>query len=117
MKYDPAANPPSKKQVWALSNALVQSEEVKNMVVEAADDLALVNAVLRQEVAGQGAPPGVEEALEQAEIIEEKVHVAAEKLSEVNLALKQEVRERHVLEFRLAAVTERAEAIPHRRLP
>jgi diguanylate cyclase len=52
----------------------------------------------------------VEEALEQTEIIEEKVQVAAEKLSEVNLALKQEVRERHVLEFRLAAVTERAEA-------
>ena len=110
MKSDPAVDPPgSKKQVKALKKALVQSEEVKSMVVEAAEELASANAVLRQEVADRGAPPGVEDALEQTEIIEDKVHVAAEKLSEVNLALKQEVRERHVLEFRLAAVTERAE--------
>ena len=111
MKSDPAIDPPrSVKQVKALSKVLVQSEEVKSMVVEAAEELASANAVLRQEVADQGAPPGVEDALEKTEIIEEKVQVAAEKLSEVNLALKQEVRERHVLEFRLAAVTERAEA-------
>lgn len=98
------------KQAKAISKVLVQSEEVKSLVVEAAAELASANAVLRQEVTDQGAPQGVEDALEQTEIIEEKVQVAAEKLSEVNLALKQEVRERHVLEFRLAAVTERAEA-------
>jgi len=114
MKSHPVADPQSgKKQAKAISKALVQSEEVKSLVVEAAVELASANAVLRQEVTDLGAPPGVEDALEKTEVIEEKVHVAAEKLSEVNLALKQEVRERHVLEFRLAAVTERAEASRH----
>ena len=96
--------------VKPLTKVLGQSEEVKDLVDEAAEELSSVSAVLRQEVADRGSPPGIEEALERTETIEDKVQVAADKLSEVNLALKEEVRERHVLEFRLAAVTERAEA-------
>ena len=96
--------------VKPIKTVLGQSEAVKDLVDEAAVELSSVNAVLRQEVADGDAAPGVEDALEKTEIVEDKVQEAADKLSEVNLALKQEVRERHVLEFRLAAVTERAEA-------
>jgi diguanylate cyclase len=98
----PPANP--------LNKALGQSEAVKGLVDEAAQDLSLVSAVLRQEVSDPGAPPGIGSVLEKTETIEDKVQDAADKLSDVNAALKQEIRERHVLEFRLAAVTERAES-------
>ena len=106
-------HPPIKNNaspVKPIKSVLGQSEAVKDLVDEAAVELSSVNAVLRQEVADGDAAPGVEDALEKTEIVEDKVQQAADKLSEVNLALKQEVRERHVLEFRLAAVTERAEA-------
>lgn len=96
--------------VKPIKTVLGQSEKVKDLVDEAAVELSSVSAVLRQEVAEGGSAPGVESALEKTETVEDKVQEAADKLSEVNLALKQEVRERHVLEFRLAAVTERAEA-------
>ena len=98
------------KPVKPIKSVLGQSEKVKDLVDEAAVELSSVSAVLRQEVLDGGAAPGVENALEKTETVEDKVQEAADKLSEVNLALKQEVRERHVLEFRLAAVTERAEA-------
>lgn len=100
----------SNKPVKPITKVLGQSEVVKDLVDEAAVELSSVSAVLRQEVADLGAAPGVENALEKTETVEDKVQNAAEMLSEVNLALKQEVRERHVLEFRLAAVTEKAEA-------
>ena len=100
----------SSRPVKPIKTVLGQSEKVKDLVDEAAVELSSVSAVLRQEVADGGPAPGVENALEKTESVEDKVQEAADKLSEVNLALKQEVRERHVLEFRLAAVTERAEA-------
>jgi len=111
MNMNPGPDPTvNDRLVKPLSKVLGQSEEVKDLFDEAAEELSSVSAVLRQEVADRGSPPGIEEALEKTETIEDKVQVAADKLSEVNLALKEEVRERHVLEFRLAAVTERAEA-------
>ena len=98
------------RPVKPLTKVMGQSAEIKDLVDEAAEELSSVSAVLRQEVSARGSPPGVESALEKTEIVEGKVQIAADKLSEVNLALKEEVRERNVLEFRLAAVTERAEA-------
>ena len=96
--------------VKPLTKALGQSEEVKDLVEEAAEELSSISAVLRHEVADLGAAPAVGEALAKTETVEDKVQVAADKLSTVNLALKVEVRERQLLEFRLAAVTEKAEA-------
>ncbi len=99
----------SKKPVKPLTRVLGQSEEAKDLVDEAAEELSSVNVALRQEVAEQGSPEGVENALEKTENVEQKVQDAADKLSQVNLALKDEVRERHLLEFRLAAASELAE--------
>jgi diguanylate cyclase (GGDEF)-like protein len=111
MNDDPRADPPGDhKPAKPLTKVLGQSEAVKGLVDEAAQQLSVVSAVLRQEVSDPGAPPGIESVLEKTETIEDKVQDAADKLSDVNEALKQEIRERHVLEFRLAAVTERAES-------
>ncbi len=92
--------PASNKPGQPLLQVPGQSEEVQELVDEAAEGLSPVSAALRQEVADRQSPPA----------IEDKVQDAADRLSVLNQALKKEVRERHVLEFRLAAVTERAKA-------
>lgn len=105
------------RPVKPLVKVLDESEQAKTLVEDAAQDLSDASAVLRQEVADNKAEndhteaaAGIEDALQKTETAEDKVQSAADKLSVVNQALKHEVRERHVLEFRLAAATERAEA-------
>jgi diguanylate cyclase (GGDEF)-like protein len=97
----------------ALTVALGQSKRVKLMVDESALELSSVNTLLQHEVAGHDELPGVENALTKSMGIEAKVQKASEKLSEVNETLSGQVRERHILEDRLAAATERGEADHH----
>ena len=99
--------------VKSLTNVLVQSEQVKDLVVEAAEELSSVNTVLKQELATSDPLPGVENALGKSEAVEDKVQDASEKLSVVNRELKKEVKERRNLEVQLAAVTEQGEADRH----
>src|SRR5579871_5818935 len=102
-----AAKPgPSK----SLRKVLAQSEQVKAMVKESAEELSSVNEGIKEELNNRGPMPGVENALERSEAVESKVHDASDKLAEVNLALKDEVQERHVLENQLATVTEQGAA-------
>lgn len=114
MKTNPSAPVPKDvKPSKSLTKVLDQSEHVKGLVVEAAEELSSVNTVLKQELSERDTLPGVENAIEKSEAVEGKVQEASEKLSVVNLALKAEVKERHVLENQLAAVTEQGEADHH----
>ena len=114
MKPDPkAAASKDGTPVEPLTNVLGQSEQVKDLVVEAAEELSSVNTVLTQELAAPDPAPGVENALGKSEAVEEKVKDASEKLSVVNRELKKEVKERRILEGQLAAVTEQGEADRH----
>jgi len=107
METDPNAEMlENAEQPMSLSNVLVKSEHVENLVKESAEELSSVNAVIKEEIVNQGSLPGVESALEKSEEVEGKVQEASDKLSVVNLALKDEVKARHVLESKLAAVTE-----------
>jgi diguanylate cyclase (GGDEF)-like protein len=90
----------------SLTEVLVQSEHVENLVKESAEELSSVNAGIKEEIANQASPQGLENALEKSEAVEGKVQDASDKLSAVNLALKDEIDERHVLEGKLATVTE-----------
>ncbi|MGZ7074201.1 MAG: hypothetical protein ACXVKL_17315, partial [Candidatus Angelobacter sp.] len=94
----------------SLTSVLVQSEHVENLVKESAEELSSVNAGIKEEIANQDSPSGLEDALEKSEAVEDKVQDASDKLSVVNLALKDEIEERHSLEGRLAAVTEQGKA-------
>lgn len=96
-------NPAPRK---SLTKVLVQSEHVENLVKESAEELSSVNEGIKQALVEQGSVPGVENALEKSEAVEDKVQDASDKLAVVNQALKDEVKERHVLEDKLAAVTE-----------
>lgn len=97
----------------SLTQVLGQSERVKDIVEECADDLSVVNAGLKRELQDVDVSPGVESALEKSDVVEGKVQDASEALAAVNSALKKEVRERHVLDAQLATVTRQADEARH----
>ena len=100
----------------ALTKVLEQSERVKDLVEEAAEELSTVNVVLKQELADSDPAPGVQEAIEKSEVVEEKVQDASAQLAVVNQALEREIKDRHVLEFQYAAATEQKDAARHESL-
>lgn len=91
--------------VNSLTQVLDQSERVKKIVEECADDLSSVNIGLKLELKDGDVSPGVENALEKSKAVESKVQDASEALSLVNTSLKEQVDERDVLDNHLAAVT------------
>ncbi|MBK1679030.1 GGDEF domain-containing protein [Rhodocyclus tenuis] len=97
----------------SLTQVLGQSERVRDIVEECADDLSLVNAGLKRELREVDVSPGVESALEKSEVVESKVQDASEALAAVNSALKDEVRERAVIDEQLATVTRQADEARH----
>lgn len=101
------------KPVKSLTNVLIQSERVRDMVEEAAEELSSVNTVLKQELADRGSLPEIENAIQKSETVEIKVQDAAEELSAVNQALENEVNERHLLEHQLAAAEKLEKAARH----
>ncbi len=101
------------KSVNSLTQVLGQSEHVKAIVAECADDLSSVNAGLKRELQDGDVSPGVEDALEKSEAIELKVQDASEALSLVNKALSDEVKERHVLDAQLATITRHGDEARH----
>ena len=114
MKTDPLTELPKDiEHAKSLSKVLGQSEQVKDLVEECAEELSSVNLVLKQELSERDALPGVGDALEKSAAVESKVQEASVKLAVVNRALKGEVRERHVLEDKLAAATEQEETARH----
>jgi diguanylate cyclase (GGDEF)-like protein len=101
------------KPTKSLTKVLGQSEHVKGLVEEAAEELSSINEVLKQELEEQEPLPGVEDALEKSEAVEEKVNDASEKLAVVNQALEDEVKDRSVLEEQLAATARQGVADRH----
>ena len=99
--------------VQSLAQVLKDSELVKDMVKESADELASVNVILNEEFSNRSRLPEVEMALEKSEAVEIKVQEASEKLSSVNQALENEVRERQLLEQELATAIDQQEEIRH----
>jgi len=96
-----------------LIDVLGQTEHVKDLVDQSAQELSSVNTGLTQEISTGHQPPGVRAALEKSQVVEGKVQDAATKLSAVNLALQAEVHTRQELEEQLAAVTQDEQAARH----
>lgn len=97
----------------SIGKTIKKGERVTALVAEAADGLSAVNDDLKQEVAGGGASPAIESALAKGEAVEFKVQDAADELVSVNAALNEELKERHLLESQLAAVTEQGAVDRH----
>ena len=94
--------PPDLTAPRELTRVISQSEQIKGAVEDCADQLALVNSALKDELALQP-QAGLEDAIAQNEAVEGKVKACADDLATVNGALQDELRQREVLENELAA--------------
>ena len=86
----------------ALDRAREKSEAVKENIEQSAQELVVINAVLKQEISDHAQTGELAHALERTDAIEERLHESADDLAEVNRALEQEIGERAELERELA---------------
>ena len=87
--------PASPKPGSSLARVLEQSEHVKQLMEQSAEELASANEVLKRELAHRNRPPLLEDALVKSEAAESKVQEASAELSAVNRALEGEIWYRH----------------------
>lgn len=87
----------------ALGRALDQNAAVKDTVEQSAAELAVINAVLKQELPGHIQKGEVAQALRKTDDLEMKIQDTAQDLAEVNEVLAQEIDARLGLETELAA--------------
>lgn len=90
-----------------LLKALDQNDGVKEIVKQSADELLVVNAVLKKSIPERVQTGDLAQALEKTEAIEDTIQESAESLAEVNQLLEHEVDERIALE-RVLLVTKTA---------
>lgn len=112
-KNQPAPLSKRPQSTHSLTQVLGQSERVKEIVEECADDLSSVNTGLKRELQDGDVSPGVENAIELSEAVESKVQDASEALSLVNRALEEQIDERQVLDAQLATVTKQGDEARH----
>lgn len=86
-----------------LVKALHQNDSVKETVKQSADELLVINAVLKRGIPDHAQTGDVAQALEKTEAIEDKIQTSAEELATVNKLLENEIDERIVLERELLA--------------
>jgi diguanylate cyclase (GGDEF)-like protein len=97
----------------SLTHVLDQSEHIKDVVEECAEELSSINTSLKQELSDRPTPPRVKHALYKSETVENKVQDCAEELSTVNQALENEVAEREILEDQLNVAKQNEEKARH----
>ncbi len=75
-----------------LEDALSKNKEATEEVARAADDLAVVHAVLETKINNRANEGDVKRAVAETKRVEERLSESAEKLDEVNETLEREVR-------------------------
>ena len=75
-----------------LNEALSKNKEATEEVARAADDLAVVHAVLQTEITNGSSEGDVKRAVAETKKVEERLSESAEKLEQVNETLEREVR-------------------------
>ncbi|MFM9899531.1 MAG: hypothetical protein ACKVOT_00820 [Polaromonas sp.] len=86
-----------------LGRALGQNEAAQEAIEQSASELAVINAVLKQELPEHVQSDDVAMALEKNDALETRIQETAQDLAEVNEALSQEITERAKLEQELQA--------------
>ncbi len=94
---------PSSPAARPLVKALNQNDSVKQTVKQSADELLVINAVLKQGIPDHAQTGDVAQALEKTEVIEDTIQTSAEDLATVNKLLEHEIDERIDLERELLA--------------
>ena len=83
---------PGQRDASPLDEALSKNKEATEEVARAADDLAVVHAVLDTKIASGASDDDVERAVAETKRLEERLSDSAEKLEQVNETLEREVR-------------------------
>jgi len=86
-----------------LARALEQNETALDSVGQSAVELAVIHAVLKQEIPDHVQIGDVAQALQRTDELETKISDTAQELAQVNEVLAQEIDERADLERELAA--------------
>ena len=86
-----------------LVKALHQNDTVKETVKQSADELLVINAVLKSGIPDHAQTGDVAQAIEKTDDIEERIQDSAEDLAKVNKLLEHEIDERIDLERELLA--------------
>lgn len=98
---NPASGPDAGRTT--LSRALGQNEAAQEIIEQSAAELAIINAVLKQELPDHVQSDDIAMALEKNDELETRIQETAQDLAEVNEALSQEISERAKLEQELQA--------------
>ncbi len=96
-----SAPAPSTSTARPLVKALNQNDSVKETVKQSADELLVINAVLKHGIPDDAQTGDVAQALEKTEDIEDRIQTSAEDLATVNKLLEHEIDERIDLEREL----------------
>jgi diguanylate cyclase (GGDEF)-like protein len=86
-----------------------QSEYIRELMKQSAEELSSANSAVRHEVAKCDRLPEANSALEKSEAVTRKLQDASEKLAAVNQALLIEIRDRTLVDHQLAAAMEQEE--------
>lgn len=86
-----------------LARALDQNYTAKEAMEQAADELMVINTVLKQEIPDPLQTGDVAQALQKTDEIERRIQESAEELAQVHQVLAREIGERAALERELAA--------------
>lgn len=87
----------------SLARALDQNETVKGALEHSADELLMINVVLKHEIAPEAKTGEVTQAIEKTNELKDQLQASAEELTQVNQLLEQEIHERADLEHKLTA--------------
>ncbi|MDP9917319.1 seryl-tRNA synthetase [Variovorax boronicumulans] len=83
--------PATQENATGIVKALKENKEAAQAVEKAADELAVVHAVLDSELPKESISPDANQAVERASQIEKQLTASSEKLKEVNESLEREL--------------------------
>lgn len=86
-----------------LEQALDQNEIVQDAVESSADELLVINTVLKKKIPGDAQTDELAMALKKGDELEDRIQESAESMDKVNQALELEIADRAKLEGELAA--------------
>ncbi|MBK6740381.1 MAG: GGDEF domain-containing protein [Haliea sp.] len=100
-------------KVGILSDVLAQSERIKILIKESADELASVENDLHDALAKLGVSNKLKSALEKSNTAKRKNEEALDNLDAMNKALEVEIRDRGMVDLQLAAAQEQEKDARH----
>lgn len=111
----PAANTEPQNQLTGmqLSNVVLETMKVQELVEECRDDLADVNERMREDVEDALLPSIETDTLQKSVAVQAKVNTVSDKVATVTDELVEHARDRRLLLFKFAAVVKQEAAARH----